>query len=227
MEHKWDVSIKEARRIQDDLREKIKNVPLKDPIRFIGGADVSFNNFEKEVYAGVIVLSYPDLSVVDYSCAKVEVDFPYVPGFLSFREIPPLVQAWNGLKKIPDVVMVDGHGIAHPRRLGIAAHFGLVTGVPTIGIAKNILYGSYEDPGKSAGDFTYISDPKTKENIGAVLRSKNNVRQVYISPGHMCDIPSALKVVLYTTRGYRLPEPTRLAHNMVNLFRTGKLENKG
>jgi deoxyribonuclease V len=222
--HNFDVSLKEARSIQENLRNSLVQKALPKNIKYIAGVDVSFNKFEKDVYAGIIVLSYPDLAVVEYQVAKMEVNFPYIPGFLSFREIPPLIKCWEKLKTKPDVVVVDGHGIAHPRRLGIAAHFGLVIQTPTIGAAKKILYGTFRDPSFLAGVHTFIKDPKTGETIGAVVRTKNNVKPMFVSPGNLCTIDDSVRIILACTRGYRLPEQTRMAHNLVNAFRKGEIE---
>ncbi len=221
--HRWDVDPKEARKIQENLRETLVHKPLPKTIRYIAGADVSFNKYEKDVYAGIVVLSFPDLAVVEYACVKTEVDFPYIPGFLSFREIPPLMQAWEQITIKPDVVVVDGHGIAHPRRLGIAAHFGLVAGVPTIGAAKKVLYGKFTDPGLAKGDLSPIIDPRTDEILGMALRTKAKVKPMLVSPGNASDVASAVRIVQETDGGYRLPEPTRQAHELVNRFRRGEL----
>ena len=223
IEHNWDVDPKEAKKIQEELRGALKAVPLPKHIKYIAGADVSFNKFEKDVYAGIIVLTYPDLVPVEHAVVKTEVNFPYIPGYLSFREIPPLMQCWELLETKPDLVVVDGHGIAHPRRLGIAAHFGLVIGKPTMGAAKNILYGSYEEPGIKKDSYSYIVDPKTNENISVALRTKDKVKPMLISPGHLNTVEDALRMAKTLVRKHKLPEPTRFAHNLVNDFRTGKI----
>ena len=217
------MEIQRYRKLQEELRGKLKAVPLPKYIRYVAGADVSFNKFEKDVYAGIIVLAYPDLVPVEHAVVKTEVDFPYIPGYLSFREIPPLMQCWKKLKTRPDLVVVDGHGIAHPRRLGIAAHFGLATGVPTMGAAKNILHGSYEEPGVKKDSYAYIVDPKTNEHIGVALRTKDKVKPMLISPGHLNTVEDALRMAMTLVRKHKLPEPTRFAHNLVNDFRTGKI----
>jgi deoxyribonuclease V len=215
--HTWDVSPKEAVEIQKKLKSEIKLQPLPRSIRLIAGADVSFNRYEKDVYAGIVVLSYPELEVVEKQCVRVEVNFPYVSGLLSFREIPPLLKVWEKIKHTPDIVVVDGQGIAHPRRLGIASHFGLVVNTPTIGCAKSVLYGIPEHELKpDVGGVTYMKDPKTNERIGVFLQSKVRSNPLIISPGHMCDVDSALHLVSSCLRGYRLPEPTRQAHLSVN-----------
>lgn len=223
MNYDFNLTPKEAIESQKKLRELIRLVPLKKKPGTIAGVDVSFNKFEKDVYAGIIVLSYPELEVLEYSIVKEIVNFPYIPGLLSFREIPPLLKCWEKLKIKPDVVVVDGHGIAHPRRLGIATHFGLVTGVPTIGCAKSLLYGKFKDPASNAGAKEKLLDPKTGEQIGIVFRTKNKVKPVFVAPGNKITFKEAEDIVLKTLRGYRLPEPTRLAHKLVNEFRLGKL----
>src|SRR5258708_6913318 len=149
--HAWDVSPREAIEIQQKLRSSISLKPLDKKIKTIAGADVSLNMFGSDLYAGIIVLSYPDLREIDYGLVKMEAHFPYIPGLLSFREIPALLKAWERLKIRPDIIMVDGQGIAHPRRLGIASHFGVITNTPIIGAAKSVLTGSYIVP-KTAGE---------------------------------------------------------------------------
>lgn len=225
------MEIQRYRKLQEELREKLKAVPLPKQIKYIAGADVSFNKFEKDVYAGIIVLTYPDLVPVEHAVVKTEVNFPYIPGYLSFREIPPLMKCWELLKTKLDLVVVDGHGIAHPRRLGIAAHFGLMIDTPTMGAAKNILYGSCEEPGIKKDSYSYIVDPKPStssgqehERIGIALRTKDKVKPMLISPGHLNTVEDALAMAKTLVRKHRLVEPTRFAHNLVNSFRTGEIE---
>src|ERR1700741_4000658 len=141
-----DITIKEATQIQHELKEKLKLEPLNQEIKIIAGADISFNKFSPVVYAGIVLLSFPDLKPIARSLVKMEIRFPYVPGFLGFREVPALYRAWEKLPEKPDVLIIDGHGIAHPRKLGIAAHFGALTSQPTIGCAKKLLFGKYEEP---------------------------------------------------------------------------------
>ncbi len=216
--HEWDVSPKDAIQVQQQLREQIVLTPLKRPIQSVAGADVSLNLYGKDLYAGIIVLSYPDLRVVEEVTAKVRTEFPYIPGLLSFREVPGLLQCVEKLSARPDVLIVDGQGIAHPRRLGIATHLGVLTGIPTIGCAKSRLYGSYASPHK-VEERQPITDPHTGEVIGIALKSKARSNPLIISPGHMVTVDDAVAVVEGTLRGYRLPEPTRRAHLLVNAFR--------
>jgi deoxyribonuclease V len=212
------LSIPEATELQRTLRDEVKLTPWKGPIRYVGGADISFNKFSTTVYAGIVLLEFPSLKLVDASLVKKEVLFPYVPGYLAFREVPALLDAWNQLSQKPDILVVDGHGIAHPRRLGIASHFGVLTGQPTIGSAKKKLFGQYEEPGIAQGNHTLLTD-KEGQQLGYVLRSKQKVKPIFISPGHLTSFADSLQLISQCLKGYRLPEPTRLAHNKVNEFR--------
>lgn len=220
-ENNWDISPGEARALQERLRSKIEISPLPRPIKLVAGADISFNKYEKTVYAGIIILDVQNLKPIAHALAVTEVDFPYVPGLLSFREIPALLEAWNILKVKPDVVILDGHGIAHPRRMGIATHFGLTTHTSTIGVAKKKLFGIYHEPPADAGEFTPLWDKK--EVIGYVYRTKKNTKPVFISPGHKSNLPEALQLIQQCTGKYRIPEPTRQAHLLVNQLRRNEL----
>lgn len=217
-----DLTISEATRIQKELREKIIIQPGPTTITTIAGADISFNKYSTTVYAGIIVLRFPELTPFAYSLVTAEVSFPYVPGFLAFREIPALLKAWQLLPEKPDVLVVDGHGIAHPRRMGIAAHFGVLTDQSTIGCAKKLLFGKYTEPGNDQKAYTYINDKE--EMIGCVLRTKKNVKPVFVSPGNKNNIADSVQLISQCIRKYRIPEPTRLAHETVNAFRTGRLQ---
>jgi deoxyribonuclease V len=220
----WNVTPKQAVEVQKSLREKIRLVPLQKPIRLIAGADVSMNLYARNGFAGFITLSYPGLSVVGHSVIESEIKSPYIPGLLSFREIPMLVPAWEALKTKPDIVIMDGVGIAHPRRLGIATHLGLILNIPTIGCAKSVLTGIYEEPKNEAGSVSYLYDKfNKKEIIGAALRTKRNVKPVFISPGHLITLEESIEIIKSCTVKHRLPEPTRLAHNIVNEYRVKKI----
>lgn len=220
--HAFNLAPKAAIELQKTLREKIRLEPLKTKVKTIGGADVSLNRFGKVAFAGIIVLSYPELVVVDQATVETPIEFPYIPGLLSFREIPALLLAYDKLKTKPDLLMMDGQGIAHPRRLGIATHFGLFIDRPTIGAAKSLLTGAFDDPPLEAGHHTFIHDRKTNEVIGAAVRTKNKVKPMIISPGHLITLEESIAWVLNTTNGYRLPEPTRQAHELVNQARRGE-----
>jgi deoxyribonuclease V len=224
--HTWNVSPKEAIQVQKDLKDKIKIGKFLnlEKIQYIAGADISLNRFSSDIFAGIILLSFPDLKPINYSIIKSKTDFPYIPGLLSFREVPALLDVWKKLKTKPDVLIVDGQGIAHPRRLGIATHLGFLLDIPTIGCAKSLLYGKYEEPAKTAGSFSYLYDKyNQEEKIGVVLRTKDNVKPVIISPGHKMDVEDALEIMKKCSGKYRIPEPTRLAHELVNQFRRGEL----
>lgn len=218
MEHRFDVSPKEAVQLQQELRTQVRLVPLTDEVRLIGGCDVSMNRFAKEGFAGFITLS-ATLEPVAESVVKDAIPFPYIPGLLSFREIPMLLKAWERLSVKPEVLVVDGIGIAHPRRLGIASHLGVLLDLPTIGCAKSVLTGVYEEPEQTPGAYTDLTDRKTGEVIGAALRTKRNVKPVFISPGHRITLSQSIDLVMSGVRKHRLPEPTRLAHNLVNAYR--------
>ncbi|MDB5237536.1 MAG: Endonuclease [Parcubacteria group bacterium] len=221
----WNVSPKEAVQIQKRLRDEVKLVPLAQPPALVGGCDVSMNRFAKEGFAGFVTLTYPELVMIDHAVVKDTIPFPYVPGLLSFREIPMLVKAWEKLKTKPDVLVVDGIGIAHPRRLGIASHLGLVLGIPTIGCAKSVLTGIYEEPGNEPGDTSYLYDKYNREEIiGAALRTKRNVKPVFVSPGHLITLQESIDLVYACVRKHRLPEATRFAHNTVNEYRIADMQ---
>lgn len=230
--HNWNVTPAEAIAIQKQLRDQVQVQPLGKKICFIAGADVSLNLFSKTIYAGIIVLSYPDLEIIDHALVKSETSFPYIPGLLSFREAPALLECWKKLKTKPDLVVVDGVGIAHPRRIGIASHFGILANIPTIGCSKNILTGEYEEPAIEAGSSSpiYARTPASsttvdepQEIIGTAIRTKNKVKPVFVSPGHLISAEESAALILSCVRKHRLPEPTRQAHLLVNKFRTGEI----
>lgn len=215
--HSWNLSPTEAVQLQKELIEKIRIEPFDRDIRRIAGADISFNKYSKTVYAAFVVLEAGTMRITSAASAVVEVDFPYIPGLLSFREIPPLLEAWKRLDEEPDVIVFDGQGIAHPRRMGIATHMGLVLDRPTIGCAKSVLTGRFKEPGAEPGDSSPLVD--RGEVIAAALRTKKKTKPVFISPGHRMDLDSAVRIMMQTVRGYRIPEPTRQAHLLVNKIR--------
>jgi deoxyribonuclease V len=224
MEFRAKVTFPEARKIQEELRSRIRIEEFSEQLNYIAGVDISSNRFSNTLYAGWVLLAYPSLEIIEQALAKLDTKFPYVPGFLSFREIPALLEAYEKLKIKPDVTMVDGQGIAHPRRLGIAAHLGLVLDIPTIGCAKSLLYGVGDEPLGKAGSVSYLRDPKDKEIIGAYLRTKERAKPVIISPGNRITLEQSLDIARTCARGYRIPEPTRCAHETVNMFRRGEIE---
>lgn len=183
-------------------------------LEYIAGVDVSVGKHSKEAQAAIVVLKYPELQVIEVEKACGEIEFPYIPGLLSFREIPLVLEAWQKLVMVPDIIMVDGQGIAHPRRIGIASHLGILIDKPTIGCAKSRLCGYYEMPSDVPGSFASLID--AEETIGVVLRTKNRVKPLFISVGHKISLENAIYWVLECCRGYRLPQPTRLAHMAAN-----------
>jgi len=215
------LTIPEATAIQNSLRDSLRQDEITGSIRTIAGADISLNRFSETIYAGIVTLDYLTLQPLSYSLVKSKTRFPYVPGYLAFREVPALLQAIAQMDNKPDVIVVDGHGIAHPRRMGIAAHFGALIDIPTMGCAKKKLYGQYEEPGVLKGEYTPLE--AKGETIGYVLRTKYNVKPVFVSPGNHLSLASSLQLAKHCMGAYRIPEPTRRAHEFVNLFRTGKL----
>lgn len=216
-----NLSIAEATRIQQEMRSKIAIKPLEKTIKTIAGADISFNKFSTTVYAGIVVMDYPQMTVRYTVLAQGEATFPYVSGYLAFREVPALLKAWELLREKPDVLVLDGQGITHPRRMGIASHFGVLERQATIGCAKSMLYGEFGELGLEKGSSCPIVSKD--QVLGYALRTKNAVKPVYISPGNLITAQESLDVIKNCVRRYRIPEPTRIAHEKVNLFRTGKL----
>ena len=219
--HKWNVSPKEAIEIQKRLKQKVRIEPLQKEVKYIGGADISFNRGESTVYATIVVLRLSDLEEVERSLVVGTIDFPYIPGLLSFREVPILWEAWQQLKQKPDVLVLDGHGIAHNRRFGVASHFGILADIPTIGCAKKIFVGTHQELSEEAGNMVGIYDEN--ELLGAVLRSRSKVKPIYISVGHRITLPDALRIIQQCITKYRLPEPTRQAHLIANELRRGDI----
>jgi deoxyribonuclease V len=218
--HSWDLTPTQAVALQRELAAQVvTNVPVPE-CRLVAGADCSYNRFSSTMYAGVVILRADNLSVVEQKGAVGEATFPYVPGLLSFRETPILLQAFAKLGHTPDVVLYDGQGFAHPRRVGIASHLGLWLNVPCVGCAKTRLVGEFEEPNRDAGSTSSLVD--RGETIGQVVRSKTGVKPLFVSVGHLIDLDSAVHWVLATTQKHRLPEPTRLAHLYVNQLRRGE-----
>lgn len=223
MEKQWtNIDPKQAVDIQKELRLQILIQPFDKKLKFIAGADASLEKFGTDLYAGIVVLSYPDLRPVCHALSKVAITFPYVPGLLSFREIPGLVECFNKLPVKPHLIIVDGQGIAHPRRLGIASHLGLVTGIPTVGCAKTRLFGAFRAP-IEPGESSEIKDSSNGDFLGYAYKSNKRSNPLIISPGHLIDQKGALEIVKSSIRDYKLPEPTRLAHDLVNKFRRGEV----
>ena len=217
--HTWDVTTRDAVALQQEFRNLLTfdDGHLPQPIRTVAGADISYTKGSDLFFAVVLVMTFPAMDVIEEASFCARVTFPYIPGLLSFREGPPLLEAFAKIKHIPDVVIFDGQGISHPRGMGLASHLGLFLDVPTIGCAKKRLVGTHEEVGLQAGS---VADLRLdKETVGAAVRTKTNVRPVYISPGHKIGLGKAVSVALSCCRGYRLPEPVRRAHLAVNRLR--------
>jgi deoxyribonuclease V len=210
--HPWGLPVNEAKTLQIQLAEKVITQTTFDPsaVQTVAGVDVGFKG--DLARAAVVVLSFPDLEPVDYALAEVPVTFPYVPGLLAFREGPSVLAALEQLATWPDLFIFDAQGLAHPRRLGLASHMGVILDWPSIGCAKSRLTGLHEEPGDAVGDWVPLID--AGETIGAVVRSRVAVKPLYISIGHRVDLPTAQDFVLRCSQGYRLPETTRYAHKV-------------
>jgi len=211
--HPWDVTPKAARGIQKDLKSRIQLDDSFKSIRVIAGADVAFDKNKNQGFGGVIAYSFPELEEIERQGVIREVTFPYVPGLLAFRESPILLEAFSSLATEPDVILFDGQGIAHFRRMGIATHMGIVLNKPTIGCAKSRLIGSYTDPGEDVGSYSPLIDGE--ETVGVVLRTRKRVRPIFVSPGTKISLETCIQVVLQCVDGYRIPKPTREADRYV------------
>ena len=216
-DHPWNLTTAEARSLQSRLAGEVDATSPLPPWRTLAAADVSFTRGAKVLYAAVVVVWADTFEPIESVGLASPAAFPYVPGLLSFREAPALLEAFDRLKVRPDVVLVDGQGIAHPRRLGLACHLGLRLGLPTVGCAKSRLCGEFVEPGPKRGDRSLLVDQG--ETIGAVVRTRDRVAPLFVSPGHQCDLEGAVELVLATTRKYRLPIPSRMAHDHVNAVR--------
>lgn len=217
--HPWNVTYKEAIGIQQGLRKRLilhdKDCPRK--IKIIAGADISYSKQNDLFYAAVILMEFPSMKILEEQTIFEKAPFPYIPGLLSFREGTAFLKIFENLHHTPDTVIFDGQGIAHPRGIGLASHMGLFLDIPTIGCAKTKLVGQYGELGNNVGDYTdLILDDQI---VGTVLRTKKKVKPVFVSPGHLIGIRKAADVVLLCCRGYKLPEPIRRAHFVVNQIR--------
>ena len=208
----------EARERQQAMRDRLVTVPPPGfAPRFVAGADVSMERFKHYGYAALVVIDLRTLETVDQADAAAELRFPYVPGYLSFRELPVLEQAWRALRVRPDLVVFDGHGYAHPRRFGLACHGGVAWDVPSIGCAKSPFIGTHAPVGNERGDTSPIVHEG--ETVGRVVRTRTGARPLYVSAGHRMDLATAVELVLRLTPRYRQPETTRRAHGLVNEMR--------
>lgn len=209
--HPWNLDYEQARSIQDRLSRRVSLSPFSlRRVEFVAGADVAVSKRLDLLVAAVVVMKFPELELVETRTAALRPPFPYVPGYLSFRELPVLSRCLVKVRTPFQVLICDGQGIAHPRRFGLAAHAGLALGTPSVGCAKSRLVGEYDEVGGHRGDYSKLSlDGK---QVGSVLRTRDGVKPVFVSPGHLIDHPASRRITLRCLTRYRLPEPTRLAH---------------
>lgn len=221
--HRWDLTPKEARKIQESLRRKVVLKNRFGKIRLIAGCDMALAEGGQEAFGGVIVYRWPDLAEVERRTNVFAIRFPYVPGLLAFREAPVLLDCLARLEHDPDLLIFDGQGIAHPRGVGIATHMGLILGKPTIGCAKSRLCGSFREPAPERGSWSPLLG-EGKEKIGVVLRTRDRVRPIFVSPGHRIDFEMSMSVILGCSDGFRIPKPTREADRLVSRYRFQKCQ---
>jgi deoxyribonuclease V len=217
--HPWAVTPAEARTIQMALRERLEREDRLPRIRRVAGADVALDLRRSRAIAGVIVYRFPELEEIERATGARPLSFPYIPGLLSFREMPALLAAFERLRQAPDVIFYDGHGYAHPRRFGITCHLGVALDRPTVGCAKSRLIGTHAQPGRQAGSWTPLYDGK--EVIGAVVRTRTGVKPIYVSQGHRVSLVRAVELALAVSNGYRIPRPTREADHFVEAVKRG------
>ena len=215
--HPWNVSPQEAIDIQKRLGSRIKLSKLPRKIRCVAGMDVAFSRKLGLIWAGAMVFSYPDLIKLEERWARGSVNFPYIPGLLSFRELPAMLKAIKGLKIEPELILCDGQGIAHPRGLGLASHLGLTVGKPTIGCAKSRLVGEFSEVDEEKGSYAHLL--YNGRVVGAVVRTRRGVKPLFVSPGNRITLEEAVALVLGFCRKYRIPEPIRQAHLLVTRLR--------
>jgi deoxyribonuclease V len=214
---RWPTSIDEAREIQETLRKRLKVIPLRETPKYIAAVDAAFSG--DRIVAVACLYSYPDITIEEERYAVKKASFPYIPGYLSFREGPAIVNALKNLKIKPDLILFDGQGIAHPRGLGIASHIGVLLDIPSIGCAKSRLVGDYKEPGCKKGDWSPLNYKGIV--VGAVLRTKDCVRPLFVSPGHRTDLKGSIEIVLGCMGKYRIPEPLRRADLMSKRIKRG------
>ena len=212
--HRWDVSPKEAISIQNALAAKVRTETLERPVQHIAGVDVSIRG--DRFQTAIAVLSFPELELIEQVTSQGDVPFPYIPGLLSFREMPAILPALAQLKSVPDVFMTDSQGLAHPRRFGLACHLGIWLGRPCFGVAKKRFIGEHAPLGPNKGDLVDLVDKE--QVIGSVVRTRSNVKPVYVSIGHRITQQEAIELTFGSTTRYKIPEPTRVAHKISTLF---------
>ena len=212
--HEWNPDYTEAKNLQILLRENLNLSPRSINVKTVAGCDVSQAKWGRTFTSAVVIMSFPEFEILETAVSKVDVDFPYIPGLLSFREMPPLLESWKKIKIVPDLVFCDGSGSIHPRRFGLACHLGLWLNLPTIGCAKNLLCGQTSIPGEAKGSMTDVIF--YDEVIGRAVRTRTGIKPVYISPGNLLSVGQSAKLVLDVCPKYRLPEPIRAAHRAAN-----------
>jgi deoxyribonuclease V len=214
-------TVAQARAVQERLRSLVRCTPLRlDRIRLVGAADVTFLGEKEVVAAAIVVFDRLSQTVLEERTAVRRVRFPYVPGYLTFREGPAVLSAWETLSRRPDVMLFDGHGAAHPRRFGIASHMGILLSVPSVGCAKKRLVGEHEPPGPRKGDKSPLI--LEGETVGAAVRTRAAVKPVFVSPGHLADVESSVLLVLSLCSRYRIPDPARRAHQLTQEIRKAR-----
>lgn len=212
--HDWPSTTQEAVAIQQQLRSNVITVDQLGPVNFVAGVDVGFESNGSVTRAAVAVLSWPDLQLQEQAIARRPTTFPYIPGFLSFREVPAVLDALAQLQTTPDLILCDGQGLAHPRRFGIACHLGLLVDIPAIGVAKSLLVGRHQEVPDQRG--AWQSLVHRNEVVGAALRTRPKTKPLYISVGHRVSLATAIEYVMSCTTRYRLPETTRWAHRLAS-----------
>ena len=210
--HSWNVSVAEAIHIQEALKDRILLKNTFSEIRTVGGGDVAYSKKGNLLMGAMVVLSFPEMELLDTATAKGKVSFPYIPGLFSFREGPILIKTFQNLKLKPELIIYGGQGVAHPRGMGLASHMGLWLDLPSIGCAKTPLLSEFISPGPLKGSFEWIR--REGKKVGVVLRTKENVKPLFISPGHRIDIPTSNRLILQSCKGFRFPEPLREAHQL-------------
>ena len=221
---RWNLTPREAIRVQERLRERVILDDQFGTIRTVAGADLAFDPETNLAFGGVIVYRFPEMEEVERRMARRKLRFPYVPGLLSFRESPVLLAAFARLRAEPDLILIDGHGRAHPRLFGIACHLGVLLDKPTIGCAKSLLVGEYDEPGTQAGAAAPLDFHG--EQVGMVLRTRDNTKPLYVTTGHRVSLPSAVKLVRQCLDGFRIPKPTREADHYVGELRRAYQRDK-
>ncbi len=217
--HRWDISPAEAKKVQEELRGQVNSSASLDwaRVRLVAAADVSFARKSPFLFGAVVLVNFPELTLHSVYYRQAEARFPYVPGYLSFREAPVLLEIFRTLPVTPDVLLCDGQGIAHPRFFGLASHLGLLLDLPTVGCAKSLLVGEFSPPGREKGSVAPIRFQERE--VGAAVRTRSGVQPVYVSVGHKITLKDAIELVLKCSPRFRIPEPLRLAHQQVNRYR--------